>query len=50
MIREYDILNINVQQLILYIVVRVKVQGGGGEVVELVAIANYNKNNHCIVR
>ena len=29
-IREYDILNKNVQQLILYTVVRVKVQGGGG--------------------
>ena len=28
--REYDILNINVQQLILYIVVREQVQGGGG--------------------
>ena len=31
-IREYDILNKNVRQLILYTVVRVKVQGeGGGE-------------------
>ena len=31
-IREYDILNKNVQQLIVYTVARVKVQGGGGVV------------------
>ena len=48
-ILQYGTFNINAQQLNLYTVVRVNVQGRRG-VVELVAIANHNKINHCIIR